>query len=120
MSQNEHVLEHEVDPGSGVHILRIQSAHLQNRLPLVVLEEAVDAVLEQEDHPRVVINMECVEFLATTALAKLISCNEKIVGKDGRTSLCCVHPNVAEVLEITRFDELFNIYDSEEAAVESM
>lgn len=119
MEDAKDVLEHDVDRDSGVHILHIRASHLETRMPLVVVDDEVDEILEQDDEPRVVINLECVEFLATTALAKLISCHEKVAGSGGSVSLCCVQPQVGEVFEVTRFDEIFNIFDSQEAAVKN-
>ncbi len=119
MAENDNVLEHEIDPESGVHVLRMRAAHLENRLPLIVLDDEVDEILEEEDAPDVVINFECVEFLATTALAKLISCHEKVAATSGSVSLCCVQPPVQEVLEVTRFDEIFRVFETEDEAIEN-
>lgn len=119
MTHNEDVLEHEIMTDRGVHVLRMRSSHLEDRMPLVVLDDEVNGILEDEDAPHVVINFECVEFLATTALAKLINCHEKVISKGGDISLCCIQEPVAEILEVTRFEEIFNIYETEADAVEN-
>lgn len=118
MDEKNDVLEHELT--GGVHVLRLHTSRLETSMPIMVLADELDRVISEADGaPRVVINLGTVEFLVTTALAKLITCREKVRERGGSISLCSLQPAVAEVMEVTRFDELFDIYDSESAAVEN-
>ena len=74
-------------------------------------------VLEQEQVPQIVVNLGRVEYLITTALAKLVSFRIKVGERGGTFRLCSLQPAVREVMEITKFDELFDICENEPDAL---
>lgn len=118
MAETKEVLEHE--QVQGVHVLRICTKMLETSTPMMVLEDELGRILaENEGAIDVVINLDQVEYLVTTALAKLVSCRERVLERGGSISLCSLQPAVAEMMEVTRFDELFDIYSSESAAIEN-
>jgi anti-sigma B factor antagonist len=118
MTQRDQVLEHQNI--QGVHVLRICTSRLETSTPMMVLEDELSRILAEDSGAiHLVINLGEVEYLVTTALAKLVSCREKVLERDGSISLCSLQPAVAEMMEVTRFDELFDIYPTESAAVEN-
>lgn len=116
MANTDEVLEHELT--GGVHVLRLCTSRLETATPMMVLEDEVERILA-ENHTalHLVINLAQVEYLVTTALAKLVSFRETVLDQGGRISLCSLQPAVEEMMEVTRFDELFEIYGSESEAV---
>jgi len=67
----------------------------------------------------VVLSLGPVEYLPSMALGKLVMLNRKAQAAQGRLALCQLSPGVAEILEVTRLNELFNIYPTEAEAVKS-
>jgi len=117
MAQNEQILERELV--RGVHVFRLRMRMLEDAAALMALEQELEHVLQAEEvSPKVVINLGSVEYLVTIALVKLVSFKKRIGARGGSISLCSLQPAVREVMEITRFDELFKIYDSEPQAIE--
>ena len=119
MTDTDEVLEYEQT--RGVHVLRVRASRLDSVTPLMVMDDELDRILKEDDQaPGLVINLGSVEYLVTIALAKLITCREKIVERGGTIGLCSLQPAVAEMMEVTRFNELFEIYEDEAEAIEGM
>ncbi|MFP4028624.1 MAG: STAS domain-containing protein [Candidatus Brocadiia bacterium] len=119
MSDEREILEHEVI--DGVHVLRLHMSDLEDGAPLMALNERMEKLLENSDSsPKVIVNLSSVEYMVTTALAKLVSYRRRILGKNGGLSLCGLQPAVQEVMEITKFDELFDICEDEPQALKAM
>jgi anti-anti-sigma factor len=64
-----------------------------------------------------VLNLAAVEYLPSMALGKLVMLNRKVQSGNGRLALCQLSPTVAEILESTHLNELFNIYATEPEAL---
>ena len=68
---------------------------------------------------RLVMNLGVAEYLPSVALGKIVMLNRKVQVGRGRLALCQLSPLVQEVFESTHLDELFNIYGTEQEAVQS-
>ena len=68
---------------------------------------------------RLVLNLAVVEYLPSMALGKLVMLNRKVQVGAGCLALCHLTPTVTEVLEVTRLSSLFNIYPTEQEALQS-
>lgn len=117
MQNPELTLEHAVV--GDVHVLRLMTARLDDESTLLVLEDELGEILErlQATPPKVALNFENVQYIFTTALARLVSYRRMILDQGGGISLCCLHEDVKEVVRLMRFDELFPISETEEEAV---
>ena len=76
--------------------------------------------LTSNDGSRMVLNLDGVEFLSSAALNKLVSLERKMKARDGTLALCSLTTTVRDVFSITRLGDLFNIHESEQAALASM
>jgi anti-sigma B factor antagonist len=67
--------------------------------------------------PRLVINMESVEYMDSSGLATLVEAmrNGKSLSVD--LVLCCMQPKVLAVFEIARLDKFFNIVATRDEAL---
>jgi anti-sigma B factor antagonist len=83
------------------------------------LENSIMALIEQVSGINLIINFCNVKFLTSSALGLLIRVLRKMHGTGGKLKLCSIDPRIFEVFMITRLDEVFEIYDSQEEAVES-
>jgi len=76
--------------------------------------------LVDEDGARnLVLNFSNVEYLSSAALGKLITLNKKVKTADGALKLCAIKPQIFEVFVITKLNKLFDIYETQSAAIES-
>ncbi len=114
-AQKTPVLLVEEDP-SGVLIGTFQ-------LNRVVDEEVVQRLSEElaalaATGRKVILNFSKVEYLSSSVLGKLINFQRRLKEHGGELRLCCIHPSIYEIFEITRLNTLFDIYRTEEEALE--
>lgn len=70
-----------------------------------------------EGKARLVVDLEDVGFLDSTALGVLVGVLKRVRTQEGDLRLVCTQPRVLKVFEITRLDQAFAIFDSVDAAV---
>jgi anti-sigma B factor antagonist len=84
--------------------------------------ELVDVVsqLAQEKKLDLIINLSKVKWISSTGLGILVSARSRFAKEGGVVKLC--HPNdrVLGILQVTRLNLIFDVYASEEEAVESL
>ena len=60
---------------------------------------------------RIVIDMSRVPFVDSTGLSALIVAHHEATARGGSVRLACAHRSVLRVIQITRVDRLFELYD---------
>jgi anti-sigma B factor antagonist len=92
----------------------------------IVADEAIQevgdqlyALVEQEKLKKLVLNFGNVQYLSSAALGKLINMKKKVGASGGKMKLCCIHPELKVVFKITRLDQVFEIFDEEQSALDS-
>jgi len=102
----------------------------QSGVPVIVLEGEVDVytapqlklqmiALLEKDAKKVVINLEKVDYLDSTALGVMIGGLKRMREKGGNISLVCPSPRIRRIFEITGLDRIFDIRNTEECMADS-
>lgn len=65
---------------------------------------------------QLVIDLQDVEFLDSSALSVLVSALRQVREAGGDLTLACSQPRLLQVFQITNLEEVFTIHDSLEAA----
>lgn len=100
-------------------------------LPIIELEGEVDVYtapqLKQQmigilegGAKELVVNLEKVDYLDSTALGVLIGGLKRMRERDGNMVLVCPSPRIRRVFEITGLDKIFDIYNTEAEAQDVM
>ena len=100
-------------------------------LPIIELEGEVDEYtapqLKQQmisilegGAKELVVNLEKVDYLDSTALGVLIGGLKRMRERDGNMVLVCPSPRIRRVFEITGLDKIFDIFNTEDEAREVM
>src|SRR5205807_10613819 len=79
------------------------------------IREQVHSLLADEKH-RLIIDLDDVGFLDSTALGVLVGALKRARMDDGEVRIACAQPRVLKVFEITRLDSAFDLFDSVEEA----
>lgn len=83
--------------------------------------DAVFSVLMQtveSEHPELLIlNFRYVSYLHSVAIGNVIQLRNLVQSYGGEMRLCNLDPQIIETLSIIRVDRLFNIWDTEKAAL---
>ena len=68
----------------------------------------------------VVINVENVNFIASTGLRVILSLGKKLSGRSLKLTVCSMNPSTQTVFEMSGFTKLFPTYSDEEEALQSL
>src|SRR5437016_90169 len=71
------------------------------------------------DRPQVVFDLAQVRYLDAAGVDMLLHCMSEVMKRDGDLKLAAVSPQAATILELTRTDRLFEIYETSTDAVRS-
>jgi anti-sigma B factor antagonist len=84
------------------------------------LGEELDALIDQHDMDRIILNFENVSYMSSAVMGKLVSLLKRVQSAGGELKLCSIEDSIYEIFEIMRFDKMFDIYKSEDEAVVAM
>jgi len=79
-------------------------------------EKKLDALIEG-GQIKLVINFEKLEYISSSGLRVFLAELKKVRKLQGDIKLSCMKPQIKEVFDIAGFTQLFNIYDTDNAAV---
>jgi anti-sigma B factor antagonist len=71
------------------------------------------------DRPQIVLDLSQVRHLDAAGVDMLLHCTAEVMKRDGDLKLAAVSPQAAVILEMTRTDRLFEIYQTASDAVRS-
>jgi len=95
------------------------------QLPEILDTEGAQAVLRElaplfeSDHPRLVFDFSGVRQMDSAGVELLLRCAEEAIKRNGDLKLAAVSPQLNVMLEMTRIDRLFEIFENSSDAVES-
>jgi anti-sigma B factor antagonist len=80
------------------------------------VEKKLDSLIEFGQN-RLVIDLEKLEYISSSGLRVFLASLKKAKKGQGDIKLACMKPFIKEVFDIAGFSQLFNIFDTQEAAV---
>jgi anti-sigma B factor antagonist len=72
--------------------------------------------LQQGGARTIVVDLNEVDFLDSSALGTLVGANKDLQADGGVLKVVCAKPNILKVFEITRLSEVIPVYDTVERA----
>jgi len=84
----------------------------------VALREAVDEALGA-GASKILINLHGVSTADSSGIGEMVSAYTTVTNKGGTLKLCELPSKVSDVLQITQLFTVFDIYESEDEAIES-
>ena len=98
-----------------------------NGVPVVTLVGRLDAVtapqleaaLEKVASGHLVLNLNTLEYISSAGLRVILAAAKRQRGGGGDLHIAALQESVAKVFEISGFNTIFNIYDSEDAALDA-
>lgn len=107
--------------------MELEYSELENNIRLIKLIGKLDiagaaaiqtsfAAYCSGEHPRVLVDLAELEFLASIGIQLLVSNAKSIVSRGGRMVLLCPNPEVREILEVTGIPAIIPMYDGAESA----
>ena len=84
----------------------------------VALREAVSEALAKGSR-KLVMNMAGVTMIDSSGVGELVSSYTRAANAGGRLKLCNLPPRVSDILQITQLITVFEVFESEQEAIES-
>lgn len=97
-------------------------ARLNGRLDIAHSDEFESAVLARLDEsPRdVLINLSGVTYMSSSGIRALLAIYRHTHAQERRMTICDPSPVVKKILDVVDIDQIFQIYDHEEKAIEAL
>lgn len=102
-----------------IAVITFSQDHILDAVMIEKMGTSLKALIDSEPRSHFVLNFENVDYLSSSALGMLISLQKKVATKGGQLKLAGIKDSIMEVFSITKLDEVFDIYKTEEAAVEA-
>jgi anti-sigma B factor antagonist len=109
----------EVSQDEGVSMVYLLDVEILEEYVINEIKEALFAVVDDSMPVKMVLSFACVTHLSSSTLGMLILLRKKIVEFKGAIKLCDIKPNLYEIFVLTKLNKLFEICDSEEAALKA-
>lgn len=93
---------------------------ISGRLVASCAEEFKSTMLERlKDARQILFNLKGMEHVDSSGLGAMVSILQWVNNNGGTIKLCCLQPRPKIVFDITKVYRIFEIYDTEEAAMEA-
>ena len=83
------------------------------------VEEGLAELIDSGDHRKVVLNMDGIDYMSSSGFRACISTLRKLNAKEGALKMCNIKPAVKRIFDVIELTSLFDIYSSEEEAINS-
>lgn len=99
----------EVSEGGGVAVVRFRDRRIVNTLEIELVGQELYRLVEEDKHMRLVLDFSDVEYLSSALIGKLIWLNAKVQARNGSVKLCCVRPEIFEIFQTCKLDDVLSI-----------
>jgi anti-sigma B factor antagonist len=103
----------------GVTCIEFVDRNILDEANIQQIGDEINAIVDGQDKPKVLISFENVDHLSSAALGTLITINNKVRTKEGELRLANIDRQIYEVFLITKLNKLFQIHDTREEALAS-
>lgn len=83
------------------------------------VEAEINGILEETQN-NVVINVEKVNFIASTGLRIILALGKRLKSKGFQLTVCSMNATTKSVFDISGFSRLFPVFETEEEALENV
>jgi anti-anti-sigma factor len=87
---------------------------------LAELRRTLDGLANQDDRPRVLIDLSETTYLGSGAINELVRCYRRVQLRDGEFAVCGARPWIRQILEATCLDLVWTMYPTRESALTRM
>jgi anti-anti-sigma factor len=101
---------------SGITVVEIEGKMNTGASPDA--EKFLNRLLD-EGATKILLNLEYLDFIASTGLRVILATGKKLAGVSGKLVICSANLTVMDVLKMSGFNQMFSVFDSEEEALAS-
>ncbi len=103
-----------------IAVVELADRKILDEVNISEIGEQMNSLVADSDSPKLVVDFANVAHMSSSALGMLITLHKRIRQKEGELRLCNIQPSIYEVFVITRLNEIFEISQSRQEALESL
>lgn len=89
-------------------------------MDIQALQTSVMSVVAEAERINLILDFCNVQFLSSAVLGLLMRISKKVYEQGGQLKLCNISPRIYEIFKITRLNQIFDIHEDVDRAVESL
>jgi len=89
-------------------------------MDIQALQVSVMSVVEEAERINLILDFCNVQFLSSAVLGLLMRISKKVYEQGGQLKLCNISPRIYEIFKITRLNQIFDIHEDVDRAIESL
>lgn len=96
--------------------------HLNGRLDITHSDEVESKLAEdiKSGTGDIIINLEMISYISSSGIRIFVGMVRELDKQGRKLKLCCITPPVKKVFDVVELLDLFEVYDTEEAAIQSL
>jgi len=107
----------DVSEVGDVTIVRLRDRRITEDRGIQRMAQELFHLVEGEDRMKLIVDFSSVDFLASSALGKLITLDKKAAARGGVLKLSSICPQLSQIFVVTKLDRLFDIEKDAAAAL---
>lgn len=100
-----------------VAVVTFRTSRILDQTNVQQLGDELDSLVSDHEFEKIVLNFQNIHYMSSAVMGKLVGLQKSIQSEGGELRLCNISPSIYEIFEIMRFDDLFEICDTEDDAV---
>jgi len=96
----------------GVVVATITGGSFHEEKQILGTLERLGKVIDSRSNVQMVLDLQHVEYLSSAGLGRLVALLKKAMAGGGMMTLANVQPEIQELFEVMRLDQIFKIYDT--------
>jgi anti-sigma B factor antagonist len=101
-------------------LVELADKKILDEVSISQIGEQLNSLVAGSPQPRLVLDFSSVGQMSSSALGMLITLHKRLREKNGQLRLCGIQPAIYEVFVITRLNEIFQICQTRQEALDSL
>jgi len=110
----------EVEEVGDVSVARFVDKKILDETNIQIIGNQLVALVDEDVRKKIVLDFSNVEYLSSAALSKLLILEKKSKAAGAKLRFCGIRPDIYQIFTLTKLNKLFDIYDSEDQALEGL
>jgi anti-anti-sigma factor len=107
----------EISQQDDVAVVSFRTSRILDQSNVQQLGDELDELISKHKFKKIVLNFNRIHYMSSAVMGKLVGLQKKVQAQNGDLRLCNISDSIYEIFEIMRFDELFDICETEDDAV---
>ena len=108
----------KIEEDNGLHVLKARGEFVGGKETDLLRETLAEEA--KAEHEKLLIDLESVQYLNSTALGVLIAAHSNFSKRGGTLALCNVSEGITNLFVITKLSKVFNVYADRDEAREKL